>query len=136
MKSGKTSRLRTTGPTLGVIKANCRAAREEAAMSRRPMIEGRNFNFSGRTGDFRKRLNTSRFSTTSRGTTHSPSTNCQNPAAGSPNDVCSVRSMINVNYLGIDYPETLILSQTGNSITGVTLDTVSPASLFTIILCA
>jgi hypothetical protein len=42
---------------------------------------------------------------------------------------------INVNYLAVDYPETLILTQAGNSITGVSLNTAppAPASAFTII---
>lgn len=40
--------------------------------------------------------------------------------------------LVNVEYLGIDYPETLILAQTGTNITGTSLDTVPPGSLFTI----
>jgi hypothetical protein len=39
---------------------------------------------------------------------------------------------VNVNYLGVDYPETLVLTQSGTAITGVSLDTIPPASLFTI----
>ena len=41
--------------------------------------------------------------------------------------------LINVEYLGKDYPETLILTQSGSDITGVSLDTVPPASLFDVI---
>lgn len=37
--------------------------------------------------------------------------------------------VINVKYLGVDYPETLILSQSGTSITGVTLDTIPPTGV-------
>lgn len=40
--------------------------------------------------------------------------------------------VINVNYLSVDYPETLVLTQSGTSITGVSLNTIPPASLFTI----
>jgi hypothetical protein len=36
---------------------------------------------------------------------------------------------INVNYLGVDYPETLILTQIGSSITGVSLDTIPPTGI-------
>ena len=39
---------------------------------------------------------------------------------------------INVNYASVDYPETLVLAQSGTAITGGTLDTIPPASLFTI----
>jgi hypothetical protein len=42
---------------------------------------------------------------------------------------------INVEYLGTNYPETLILAQTGTAITGISLNTNPPAagSAFTII---
>ncbi len=41
---------------------------------------------------------------------------------------------VNVRYLGVDYPETLILTQnSGGGITGVSLDTVPPASYFSVI---
>lgn len=39
---------------------------------------------------------------------------------------------INVRYLGVDYPETLILAQSGTNITGVSLDTNPPGSFFTV----
>jgi hypothetical protein len=43
--------------------------------------------------------------------------------------------VINVEYLGTDYPETLILTQDGTDITGVSLNTIPPnaGSAFTII---
>jgi hypothetical protein len=37
---------------------------------------------------------------------------------------------VNVEYLGNNYPETLILTQSGNTINGVSLDTVPPGSFF------
>ncbi len=37
-----------------------------------------------------------------------------------------------VEYLGVDYPETLILTQSGTDITGVSLDTIPPGSFFTV----
>ena len=40
--------------------------------------------------------------------------------------------VINVEYLGVDYPETLILTQSGTNITGVSLDTIPPASYFAV----
>ncbi len=39
---------------------------------------------------------------------------------------------INVNYLSVDYPETLVLTQSGSNITGTSLDTVPPSSPFTV----
>lgn len=39
---------------------------------------------------------------------------------------------INLNYNSVDYPETLVLTQVGATITGGTLDTVPPGSLFTV----
>lgn len=40
--------------------------------------------------------------------------------------------VINVVYLNVDYPETLILTQIGVEITGVSLDTIPPGSYFTV----
>jgi len=40
--------------------------------------------------------------------------------------------VINVEYLTVDYPETLILTQNGTDITGVSLDTIPPGSYFII----
>ncbi len=40
--------------------------------------------------------------------------------------------VINVEYLGTDYPETLILTQDGEDITGISLDTIPPGSFFTV----
>lgn len=40
--------------------------------------------------------------------------------------------VINVEYLGTDYPETLILTQVEEVITGISLDTIPPGSFFTV----
>jgi hypothetical protein len=40
--------------------------------------------------------------------------------------------VINVEWLGNDYPETLVLTQVGEDITGVSLDTIPPGSFFTV----
>lgn len=40
--------------------------------------------------------------------------------------------VINVRWLDVDYPETLILTQNGTNITGVSLDTIPPASYFVV----
>lgn len=52
--------------------------------------------------------------------------------AATPNWNVTGTYNINVNYSNVDYPETLILTQSGGNITGVSLDTVPPASLFTV----
>ena len=40
--------------------------------------------------------------------------------------------VINVEYLNVNYPETLILTQSGIEITGVSLDTIPPGSFFAV----
>jgi len=54
------------------------------------------------------------------------------PVAASPIYNVSGNWQINVIYISVTYPETLSLTQSGTAITGVYLDTIPPASYFTI----